>query len=219
MRAYWFGGYTLPNYDGRPVTVGVTHTVKPPIVPCEWGLHASVHPVDALKYSNNESLWLVELGGLIVERPDKLAASERTYLAHIDATNVLRTHARWCASQVLHLWDEPVPDVVREYLETGNESIREEAEEAAWNCAAYALGDAARNAVRTAARAAWSFAALSAKAAGYYAREAVWSAAVVPPGSPDWPAIRDAASDAMLNAQRAHLLSLVEAAFRDQGVK
>lgn len=189
MRAYWFGGDTLPHGDGRPVAVGVTHTVEPPIVPCERGLHASVHPSDALKYAECASLWLVDLAGEIKQMSDKLAASERTYVARIDATDVLRTHARWCASQLLHLWD--APDVVREYLATGDESIRE---------AARAIArDVAGGAARVARVAAWDCAWGS-------ARGSAWDCA--------W----DDVGDAAWATQRAHLLGLVEAAFRAEGV-
>lgn len=192
MRAYWFGGDTLPHGDGRPVAVGVTHTVEPPIVPCWRGLHASVHPSDALKYAQCASLWLVELAGEIEQHgspPDKLAASERTYLARIDATDLLREYARWCASQVLHMWD--APNVVREYLATGDESIRDAARAAAMHVASPAA--------RAARIAAWD---CSQDAARDVAWDSVW----------------DADEEAVWSTQRAHLLGLVEAAFRAEGV-
>ncbi len=51
----------------------------------------------------------------------------------------LREFSRWCALQVKDLWD--MPDVVREYRETGNEELRDAAWDAAWN-AAWASADA-----------------------------------------------------------------------------
>ena len=71
-----------------------------------------------------------------------------------------REFARWCALQVIDLRD--APDVVREYLETGNEKIR----------------SAARNAARNAAwAAAWAAAWPDAwPAAWNAARNAAWSA-------------------------------------------
>jgi hypothetical protein len=61
---------------------------------------------------------------------------------------MLREFARWCALQVIHLWD--APDVVRQYLETGDESLRAAARAAtraaARNAARNAACDAARNA-------------------------------------------------------------------------
>jgi len=183
MKAYWFGGDVLPHGDGRKVEVGITHTVEPPIVPCERGLHASVHPADALEYATTATLWLVDLGGEILEHGgDKIAASERTYLARIDATELLRAHARWCALQVIDLWD--APDVVRQYLATGDESLR---------AAAMAAAEAAAGDVGAAAMAA-------AEAA---AGAAAWAAA--------WAAAGD--------AQRDHLLALVEAAFAAQSAE
>lgn len=40
-----------------------------------------------------------------------------------------RVYARWCARRVLHLWS--APEVVRRWIETGDESIRAEAAAAA----------------------------------------------------------------------------------------
>lgn len=42
----------------------------------------------------------------------------------MDAT-LERVWARWCARRVLHLWD--APDVVREWVDTGDEALRGEA--------------------------------------------------------------------------------------------
>ena len=55
---------------------------------------------------------------------------------------VLREFARWCALSVAHLWD--MPDVVRQYLQTGNEEIRAAAGDAAGDAAGAAAGDAAQ---------------------------------------------------------------------------
>ncbi len=174
MRAYWFGDDTLSHGDDRSVAVGITHTVEPPIVPCERGLHASVHPADALEYATTATLWMVDLGGEILEHGgDKIAASERTYLARIDATELLRAHARWCASQVIDLWD--APDVVRQYLATGDESLRAAARAAAWAAAWAAARAAAGDAARAAA---WAAAGDAARAAaGDAARDAARAAA------------------------------------------
>ena len=45
----------------------------------------------------------------------------------------MRAHACWCALTVAHLWDMPV--IVREYLETQDESKRAAARAAAWDAA------------------------------------------------------------------------------------
>lgn len=47
----------------------------------------------------------------------------------VDATELLREFSRWCALQVIDMWD--APDVVRKYLETGDDSLRVEACEVA----------------------------------------------------------------------------------------
>jgi hypothetical protein len=92
-------------------------------------------------------LYRVKLSGTIVRGDDKAAATKRTYLAEIDAEPILREFARKCALSVTHLWD--APRVVRQYLETGDESLRAAARDAAaWDAA----WDAARAAAWAAAR-------------------------------------------------------------------
>lgn len=123
--AWWFSaGKSLPRGDKRRITIGRTHTVKGEIVPCRNGLHGSVKPLDALQYAPGPFIWRVRLGGIIVaHNNDKHAASERTYLAGgIDSTDTLRLFARLCALDVIDKWD--APPVVRDYLETGNETSR-----------------------------------------------------------------------------------------------
>src|SRR5262245_56673756 len=114
---YWFcADDALPNGDGRAVIIGETLEVKPPIVPCKHGLHASVHPMDALQYAPGPILYKVKLSGEIVAHDnDKHAASQRTALGRRDATQMLRSFARKMALSVIHLWD--APPIVREYLE------------------------------------------------------------------------------------------------------
>jgi hypothetical protein len=149
----------------------------------------------------------MELDGELVshgESIDKWVGRRRKILATIDAEPLLREFARWCASQVLHLWD--APQVVHDYLATGDESLRDAAWVAAWEAAweaawaaewAAPAAGGARAAAQAAARdAAW--------AAAWAARDAAWAAAR---------AARDAARD----AQRDHFAAMVEAAFADQG--
>ena len=67
----------------------------------------------------------------------------------------LREFARWCALQVIDLWE--APDVVRKYLETGDATLRVVAWAAAQDAsraAAQDASDAAQDASRAAARAA-----------------------------------------------------------------
>ena len=167
VTAWWFSeGRTLPHGDGRRVALGKTHKIKGEIIHCENGLHASVRAIDAFSYAPGNIVWRVECGGTVVRQDDKLACSERTYIAGgIDVSDTLRKFARLCALDVVHLWD--APDVVVRYLTTGDESIRDAALDAAWAAARAA---------------AW---AAAGDAAGDAAREAAWAAA--------WAAARDVA--------------------------
>ena len=66
-----------------------------------------------------------------------MVARRRKILARVDLTEVCRAFARAEAFRVMHLWD--APDLVRRYLETGDETIRA----AAWAAARAAASDAA----------------------------------------------------------------------------
>ena len=181
MKAYHFVGKTLR--DGRPVPPdNVTLEHKGPVVCCESGLHASVHPFDALRYAPGSTLCLVDVDGVEDEQDDKVAARRRTILARIDAAPLLQQFAREQALSVLHLWN--APSIVREYLETGDENKRAEAEAAA-----------------KAVAAAWA-----AKAAEAEAEAATWAVAAT------W-ASKAEAKAAAVEQQRARLLQLVEEAF------
>ena len=135
--------------DGRvapPDGEWLTHTG--PLVPCLSGLHASEDILDALWWAPGPIICRVELDGDVQEhgKPvDKLVAARRCILWRLDAETserVLRQFARWCALQVIDLWDAPA--VAREYLETGDESKRD----AAWTAARNAAQDAAWAAAR-----------------------------------------------------------------------
>jgi hypothetical protein len=75
----------------------------------------------------------VSYGGRVAEQDDKGVSSERTILASIDATQLLRRFAADQALSVAHLW--AMPETVREYLTTLDESTRAAAAEAAWAAA------------------------------------------------------------------------------------
>ena len=169
IRAWWFGGDELPHGDGRAVTEGCTLTVEGPPVLCQHGLHGSRRVYDALKYASGSVLWRVEIGGDVVEGNDKLCGTERKHIKRLDVTGVLGAFARRCALDVIDKWDAPA--VVREYLKTGDESLRAAASDAAWAAARYAARDAARYAAWDAAWAAAS------DAARYAARDAARYAA------------------------------------------
>ena len=117
-----------------------------PLFMCESGLHFSRKPHQALKYAPGETLCLVEVGGQVIDGDDKGVCSRRKIIARMNATEMLRYFARMQAVSVLHLWETEPPEVVCDYLMTGDKSLRV----AAWAVAR----DAARNAARAAAWAA-----------------------------------------------------------------
>jgi hypothetical protein len=164
MKAWHFVGETLR--DGRPIPAdGATLVHDGPLVMCEAGLHASKRIIDALGYAPGNTICRVECVGKIITDDDKLVCSERTILWRVDGEYLLREFARWCALSVAHLWG--MPDVVKTYLETGDENLRAAASAAAW-AAAWAAARAAAWA------AAWDDASA---AAGAAARNAAWDAA------------------------------------------
>src|SRR5882724_1446191 len=126
IRAYHFVGNTLR--DGRPIPADGEWLEEPVIAICERGLHASKHVADALQFAPGSTLCLVELDGEIQEQPDKVCAQRRRIIARIDATQLLRADARASALSVAHLWD--MPAIMRQYLESGDESIRAAADAA-----------------------------------------------------------------------------------------
>ena len=137
--------------DGKKLT----HAGK--LVMCNSGLHASERIIDALRYAPGNMIFRVECGGEIEHDTDKLVCAERTILWRLDGEQVLREFARWCALSVIDKWD--APEIVRRYLETGDESIRAAARAAAsaasaasWAAGRGAASAAARAAARDAAR-------------------------------------------------------------------
>lgn len=101
--------------------------------PCNYGLHASVRAIDALSYSRGPVVTLVECEGEFVDHgdpTDKFVCRKRTALWGYDCTEELWTFARLCALEVLPLWPD-APAVVVEFLETGNEDLRDAAMAAA----------------------------------------------------------------------------------------
>ena len=144
--AWHFVGDTLR--DGRPIPRDgewLEHTG--PIVICESGLHASRRPAHALEYAPGPVLCRVECDDVIDEQGDKLVCRRRRIIERADITETLRYYARMQALSVIHLYDDP-PDVVLDYLMTGDESIRVAARAAAWAAASAAARGAAWDAAR-----------------------------------------------------------------------
>ena len=141
IRAYHFTGDKLR--DERPIPKpGEVLTHSGDIEICSTGLHGSRKPLDALRYAPGHHVHYVEMWGDVYEQSDKLVARNRKILWSLDAEPTLRRFACRCALDVLHLWD--APDIVVQYLKTGNESTRAAAGDAAGDAAWAAARDAAR---------------------------------------------------------------------------
>lgn len=170
IKAWHFVGDCLR--DGRPIPADgewLVHTG--PIEICASGLHASRRPWHALQYAPGAVLCYVQCRGDIHERDDKLVCRERRIIMRVDVTETLRFFARMQALSVIHLHRECQPDVVLDYLMTGDESIRA----AAWTAARAAACDTAWSAASAAASAAaWDAASVAARDA---AMAAAWDAA------------------------------------------
>lgn len=147
--------------DGTPIPKdGVWLKHDGPVVLCLSGLHASINPFDALRYAPGATLCRVALRGEIVTDNSKIAASERKIIARMDATEMLNYFARMQALSCVHLWD--APDVIFDYLMTGDNALRG----AAWGATGAAAWDAAGAAAGAAASAAaWDAASAAASAA------------------------------------------------------
>ena len=191
MKAWHFVGDNLR--DGRPIPAAGEKVIHDGTIEmCKAGLHASIEPFDALQYAPGKTLCYVECDGEIEHGDDKLVCSERTIIKRMDVEWLLWQFARERALSVIHLWD--APDVVVEYLKTGNEDLRAAAWDAAWDAARDAAWDAARAAAWAAA---WDAARDAARAAAWdAARDAAWDAARDAARDAAWDAARDAAWDA-----------------------
>ena len=220
IEAWHFVNDTLR--DGQPVPAdGETLVHDGKLRLCLSGLHASEDILDALGYAPGHTICRVQCGGVVERGDDKLVCSERTILWRVDGSELLLEFARWSALQVVHLWEPP--DVVLNYLKTGDESIRAASQAAALVASQAASRGAARAASRAAARAASRAAALvasrgAARAAGAAAGAAALAASgSVSPvaGSVSGRAAAkviawNTAQDAARNKQRDHLLKLIE---------
>lgn len=177
---FWhFAGDTLRDGSPLPSAGDMSATIEN-IKPCVHGWHASERAGDALQYAPGCNVALVRLHGATIphgDPTDKHVGQRReTVIGYVDTSAELIAWARWCALQVIHLWD--APQVVRAWLETGDEGIRDAARDAAVAGARAgamaAAGNAACRAARAAARTtAWRAARA---AAGDAILAASWSA-------------------------------------------
>jgi len=166
-----------------------------------------VRIIDALRYATGPYIWRTEHSGVVVQDHDKLASSVRVYVGGgIDATDALRTFARREAWDVRHLWSPPMPEIVVQYLRTGDESLRDAAREVARDTAVAATTSAVASvATRNAAEAAANAAADAAKNAAAWdtAWYATWSATEAAAWAAANAATRSAAEAAVWDAARA----------------
>ena len=138
LKAYYFAPESgkLRYNDGRIIKVGETHSVSCSPKVCEQGLHASLRPIDALKYAPSPQLYIVNVRGQIDKGSDKIAGTHREYLIKVpNCEQLLREFAHKTALYVVLKHYPSIDAVVIKYLETGDESIRSAAEYAAWSAA------------------------------------------------------------------------------------
>jgi hypothetical protein len=225
VMAWHFTGPTLR--DGRPIpAVGEWLVHKGKVEMCVSGLHASRKILDATQYAPAGMLHRVECANVVAEDDTKFVCRRRRIVATVSAERadqIMRRFARICAYTMIDKWD--APEIVRRYLETGDESIRAAARDAArdaaraaawdaaWDAARDAAWDAARDAARAAARDAARAAARDAAwdAARDAARDAAWDAARDAARAAAWDAARDAAWAAYNAALEQMVLAEMEA--------
>ena len=124
---------------------------------CKCGLHASWRVSDAVSLAPGPILCLVEVADIRDQQEDKLVCARRKIIARFDATTLLRADARTSALSVIKNWS--APQVVMDWLNTGDEQYRSAAQSAARSAAWSAAESAAESAAWSAARsAAWSVA-------------------------------------------------------------
>jgi len=209
--AWHFTGDKLRNGEAIPKQGEWLEIDGKPIM-CKRGLHASRHPYDALKHAPGAALHRVRLDGTILIGNDKLVATRRKIIWTLPPEimqPLMWDFVRYCARSVLHLWD--APDVVKQYLKTGDESLRAAANFAACSAANSAANSAAYSAANSAAYSAAN------SAANYAAYSAAYSAA----NSAAYSAANYAAYSAAYSAeeldQRKYLkAAIVEAHRKDQ---
>lgn len=152
-----FTGKKLRDGSKLP-RVGEWEVFTGPLRMCESGLHVGRTPWDALQYAPGENLRYVEYAEVGEEQSDKIVCARRKTIAQMDATEMLRYFARKQALSVVHLWN--APDIVLDYLMTGDDNIRAAAWDAAstatWGAASAAGWAAANAAAESAAEAAAS---------------------------------------------------------------
>lgn len=101
-----------------------------PIELCERGYHGSLHPFDALQYAPGDTLCYCEWRGKVIHESDKFVSEQRRIITRMNAAEMLSYFARMQALSVAHLWEPP--DIVLDWLMTGDDDIKGAARDAAW---------------------------------------------------------------------------------------
>ena len=149
----------LAKYDNRPIERQKTLTCEPDRIKlCEYGLHASIKPLDALSFVdwNDAIICRVKLSGRIIHGDHKLVASERKVLWWAPVDKTLHEFACWCAEQTLYIFERDYTNDKRprNAIEAKKlwlagkitENELDAAKDAAWAAAWDAARDAARDA-------------------------------------------------------------------------
>jgi hypothetical protein len=227
---YWFSDRrgVLPHGDWRPFEIGVKLSVKGRLVICKNALHGSFDPFDAMQYAPGPILHRVLFSGARIEESDKVGSRSRTILATRDAETMLYAFARKQALLVADM--EDMPPVVRQYLETGDATLRTAARTAtrnedrtarsaaehaawaaAWGAARSVAEGAARSAVDGAARSvAWG--------AARSACSEVWSEVRSAAEGAAWTAAWTAADNAARVMFNQMVMDLFGAIMEDHGL-
>ena len=213
--------------DGREVKMGETLTVEGPLEMCQHGLHASVRALDALQYAPGPIACRVRLSGEVLgptdEHSDKACATERTVIAMVDATDILRNFIRdtliFRQPHMVSLFEKAgLPDQASALRALEMETVTWEKIQEVCNAARYATWMIAAWAAER--DAAWAAAWAAARYTAWYAawaaeRDATWAAAWDAARDATWAAARDTVSDAASDAARDELNERLEGRLLD----
>jgi hypothetical protein len=175
---HWINGDKLR--DGTKAVVGEWTVRVDDIKLCVKGYHGSYNVLDALKYAPGNTICRVYIKE-VLESEDKVVGTQRKIIWMADAKEVLVQFAKWCALQVIDLWD--APDVVVEFLNSSYTDA--DAAHTIRAAAGYTIHTAAAHASAASAYAAAHASAASAYAAAHaaathasYAHAAAYAAAI-----------------------------------------
>jgi len=193
--------HRLASYNGGPRTLiypGTVVRARGEVEPCHNGLHASIRPLDALRYAPGHVVCRVECSGTIVHADDKLACSVRRVIWMAAIERELHEFACWCAERALKAAkiedrDNPSWAAIRakrawldgEIDDSELAAARVAAWDAAWGPAGYAAWAAARD---TAWDTAWYVANAARKASAWAEQNAELERVLLAIGGSDDPA-------------------------------